>query len=68
MRVSVDLTIEEFDRLRAVARRERRPVRGQAAVLISRALVTGDDGGTDGREDRTPVLANAANDDDRRAG
>lgn len=34
----VPLTTDEFDRLRDLARAERRPLRDQAAVLLARAL------------------------------
>jgi hypothetical protein len=43
MRMYVALSVEEFDRLRESARAERRPLRDQAAVLISRALGLMDD-------------------------
>lgn len=38
MRITIDLRRDEYDRLSAIAKSERRPLRDQAAWLVSQAL------------------------------
>jgi hypothetical protein len=40
MRITIDLTRKEYDRLSEIAKAERRPLRDQAAWLVAGALKT----------------------------